>query len=140
MAWQLHNDESVAWRTMGATALQASNTITSSTQTTAVVVGRGTFEVEILVTALSLGTAFDIVIFYVERNTLASTTTWFQIGALPIGDATGVGLSAQGVDNYHFSVTNTGDHQLRLNVQMLGSAASVTYSANLYPHRTTQIA
>jgi hypothetical protein len=138
MAWQAHTDESVAFRTMGATVLVASNTIVTSTQTTAVFVGRGAFEVEILVTALSTGTAFDIVIFYVERNTAAATTTWQQIGALPIGDATGVGLSAQGVDDYHFAVMNTGDYQTRLNVQVLGSAASVTYSANVYPLRTKE--
>ena len=135
MTWQADNDITIPWRTMGATALQASTTITSSTQSTGVFCGRGVFEVAINVTALSTGVGFDIVIFYVERNTLAATTTWQQIGALPVGDQTGVGLSNQGVDNYYFAVHNSGDNQIRINAQVLGSAASVTYSADIYPLR-----
>jgi hypothetical protein len=136
MTWQADNDITIAWRTMGATALQAAVTITTSTQSTGVFCGRGLFEVVINVTALTTGVGFDIVIFYVERNTIAADTTWQQIGALPVGDVTGVGLSNQGVDNYYFAVHNSGDYQLRINAQVLGSAASVTYSADIYPVRS----
>ena len=55
MAWQANNDISIGFNTMGAKALQASTTITTSTQTTGVFVGRGLFNVEIAVTALSVG-------------------------------------------------------------------------------------
>ena len=140
MAWQANTDSSIAWRTMGATVLQASTTITTSTQSSGVFAGRGLFEIEIDVTALSVGVGFDIVLFWIERNTAASTAVWQQIGCLAIGDATGVGLGAQTTDNYHFLVQNTGDNQLRINAQVLGSASSVTYSANIYPARAKEIA
>ena len=41
MAWQANTDSSIAWRTMGATVLQASTTITTSTQSSGVFAGRG---------------------------------------------------------------------------------------------------
>ena len=136
MAWQAANDITIPWRTMGATALQASVTITTTTQSTPVFCGRGVFEVAIDVTALTLGTGFDVVVFYVERDSIASTTTWQQIGMLAVGDATGVGLSTQGVDSYYFAVHNSSDNRIRINAYVLGSAASVTYSADIYPLRS----
>lgn len=135
MAWQVNNDYSVPYRSMGQVDLQASTTITTTTQSTAVFVGKGLLNVEVAVTALSTGTAFDIVAFYIERNTAAAPTVWQQCGMVIVGDETGTGLSNQGVDNYNFPVNNTGDHQMRVNAVLLGSASSVTYSAKVSPLR-----
>jgi hypothetical protein len=140
MAWQVNNDHSVPYRSMGQKDIQASTTITATTTTSALFVGKGLFNVEVDVTALSLGTGFDVVAFYVERNTIASTTDWKQCGLVMVGDVTGTGLSDQGVDNYNFPINNTGDNQIRINALVLGSATSVTYSAKVSPLRDKSVA
>jgi len=140
MTWQGSTDFEIPFRTMGAKALQASTSITSSTATTAVFVGKGLFAITIDVTALSLGgAAFDTVNFLVQRNTLAATTTWQEIGMLVVGDATGLG-AALGVDTYTIFVNNTGDNQVRIYAYVNGSTVSVTYSADIYPVRSKDVA
>jgi len=134
MAWQNTSADQTPYKGMGAKALQASTTITTSTATTAVFVGKGRLDIEIDVTAFSKGTGFDTVNFLVQANTSSASTTWVEIGQLVIGDATGLG-SAFDVDNYVISVNNLQDNQIRIYAYVNGSAASVTYSANAYPLR-----
>jgi len=139
MAWQAINDISRPWNVNGETVLQASTTITTSTNSTGVFVGRGLMAVKIDVTALELGDGFDSVCFYVEANSSAASTTWEQIGVIVAGDVTGIGV-AQGVDTYQVIVNNVQDNQVRIGAYVLGSAASVTYSASVTPIRSKDIA
>ena len=137
MAFIPANDCTVPYRGMDGTVLQASTTITSSTATTAVEVGKGAFVVEIDVTAIHQESGFDAVIFWVEVNTKAATSTYEQCAALPVGDATGTGIAigTTGVGTFPIMVYNVRDNALRLNVKVLGSTDSVTYSAKIYPLR-----
>jgi len=138
MAWIPSNDFNTPWDGVDGTALQASTTITSSTNSTGVEVGKGIFVVKIAVTAIHQESGFDNVMFWIESNTKGATTTWEQCACLAIGDATGVGvaLGTTGVGTYPVAVINPNDNQIRLNVDVLGSTDSVTYSATIYPIRS----
>ena len=58
---------------------------------------------------------------------------------LVVGDATGLG-AALGVDEYTIFVNNTGDNQVRIYAYVNGSVATVTYSADIYPVRSKDVA
>lgn len=139
MAWQRANDETIPWRDVDGTVLQASTTNTSTTQSTAVELGKGSFIVEFKVTAVHQESGFDSVILWVESNTKADTTTYVQIGAMPIGDATGIGV-AQTTGTFGVPVDNYNDNGVRINCAMQGSTDSITYSAKAYPRRGMNIA
>ena len=79
MAWQAVDRTNTGYYTNDGTSLQASTTITSSTASTGVFVGRGVFDIVIDVTAYRGESAFDNIIFWVQRNTAAATTTWQEM-------------------------------------------------------------
>lgn len=135
MAFINADDSTIPWKGVDGTVLQASTTITSSTNTTGVEVGKGKFVVVITTTAIHQESGFDNVSFWVEANTKAATTTYTQLACLPIGDATGVGVAigSTGVGSFPVYINNPYDYQIRLNVDVLGSTDSVTYSAKIYP-------
>ena len=124
----------VPWHN-GGTALQAAATITTDTASTAVVIGNGRFDVVIDVDALTLGTGGDLIVFDIEANSLAATSTWKSIGNLVLGDATARGQAMTATGDYKISVDNQSDYQIRLYVYLTGSASSLTYSAYAYPIR-----
>lgn len=137
MAYMNANDDTVPFYGVDGTVLQASTTITTSTATTGVEVGRGLFCIVITITAIHQESGFDNVCFWVEANTKLTTATYEQIGALPVGDATGVGVAigTTGVGAFPIYVFNPHDYLIRLNTKVLGSTDSVTYSAAIYPLR-----
>jgi Tfp pilus assembly protein PilX len=137
MAYINADDHSIPWYGVDGTALQASATITSSTAGTAVEMGRGLFCVVITVTAIHQESGFDNVAFWIEANTKAATSTYAQIGAVCVGDATGVGVAigTSGVGSFPIYVFNPYDNGIRVNAKVLGSTDSVTYSAKIYPLR-----
>jgi hypothetical protein len=112
--------------------LAASATYTTDTTTTAVFTGQGKMWVEIVVTAYTGGSGVENVEIWVERNTVANTVDWVPLGNITLGDAAGIGM-AMTTGTFRKLIYNTGDYQLRLNVQPYGSASSVTFSANIYP-------
>jgi hypothetical protein len=118
------------------TVLVASNSITTDTQTTAVEVDRGRYDIVYTVTGFTTGTAYDVCTIFVEANTAAAPTVWKQIpGALVLGDASGVGPNLTATGTFKVSIDNPYDYQIRLNVQLTGSAKNLTYAAKLYPLR-----
>jgi hypothetical protein len=124
---------------MGAKALVASKQISTSTAEAGVFVGKGLMMIKLSVTALTLGSGYDVVNFLIQRNTAAATSTWEEIGQVCVGDVAGLGV-AQGADVYTFVVNNTGDYQIRVNAYLAGSAVNVTYSAQAYPLRSKEAA
>jgi hypothetical protein len=124
----------VPWHN-GGTALQAAATITTDTASTAVVIGNGRFDVVIDVDALTLGTGGDLIVFDIEANSLAATSTWYSIGNLVLGDATSRGQAMTATGEYKISVDNQSDYQIRVYAYLTGSASSLTYSAYAYPIR-----
>ena len=134
MAWQRATDLQVPFRDMGGTVLQASTTITSSTASTGVELGKGLMAIEIKVTAVHQESGFDAVIFYAEANTKADTSTYEQFSEKAIGDATGIGI-AFGTGTYVIYGNNDNDNDVRINCKMQGSTDSITYSAKAYPLR-----
>lgn len=142
MAFIPANDSTIPFYGMDGTVLQASTNITTSTATTVVEMGKGLYVIDIDVTAIHQESGFDAVIFWVEVNTKAATSTYEQVAALPVGDATGTGIAigTTGVGTYPIVIYNPRDNGVRLNVKVLGSTDSVTYSARIYPLRDRVVA
>jgi hypothetical protein len=122
------------WENDG-TTLKSSGAVTSSgTAETAVNVGKADFDVEVVVSAATTGTGNDMFLIVVEENTLAATTTWTECGNLCLGDAGGTGRSAAiTTGSFPVGVARSGDNQVRIKTYLVGSAASVTFSATAYP-------
>lgn len=139
MAFIPVNDSTIPFFGMDGTVLQASTTITTSTPTTGVEMGKGLYAIDVAVTAIHQESGFDIVVFWVEANTKAATSTYEQLAGLPIGDATGTGV-ALSTGTFPIYVYNVRDNAIRLNVKVLGSTDSITYSARIYPLRDRVVA
>jgi hypothetical protein len=131
------NDSTIPFYGMDGTVLQASTTITTSTPSTGVEVGKGNYTIDLDITAIHQESGFDAVVFWIEVNTKAATSTYEQIAALPVGDATGTGIAigTTGVGTFPITVYNPRDNAIRINAKILGSTDSVTYSARIYPQR-----
>ncbi len=142
MAFIPANDSTIPFYGMGGTVLQASTTIITSTPTTGVEIGKGLHVIDIDITAIHQESGFDAVVFWVEVNTKAAPSTYEQVTGLPVGDATGTGIAilVEGAGTFPIVIYNPRDNAVRLNVKMLGSTDSITYSARIYPLRDRVVA
>lgn len=139
--WQVDTtDAAIPYRGVDGTVLQASTTDTTDTDSTGVFTGKGLMCIELIVTALvELPTGADRVIFHIESNTKAATSTWLEIANHTIGDVLGAGR-ALGTGTYAIYVNNQQDNQLRIGTELYSSTSSVTWSAKVYPLRRRVLA
>jgi hypothetical protein len=119
---------------IGGLALKASGAVTSSTQETAVIVGKGKFRIVTTVTAVDVASTDEGYVVNLEANTAAATSTWFTLATLLAGGATTVWkMPSVVIGTYVTIVENPYDYQVRVTTTCLASGSSITFSVDAYP-------
>lgn len=122
---------------LGGTALKASGAVTSSTQETAVFVGKGKFRIVTTVSAVDVAGTDEGYVVNLEANTAAVTGTWFKLATLVAGGATAVWKQPSIViGTYVTIVQNPYDYQVRVTTTSLAASSSITFAVDAYPVET----
>ena len=118
--------------------LKASTTETASTTTAGVIIGKGNYEIEIIISAIDVASGDEYYGLLIEANTQNTTGTWYTLAANRFGHST---VNSTGVSDsaftYKLRVENPHDHQMRVRSVIGGTSASITYSvlAHRVPRR-----
>lgn len=119
--------EGIALRAAGATDVNEDGT--------AVIVGKGTYNIVTTITALEVASNDEMYIVKIQANTKSDTSTWYDIGIVFAGGAKEItGEAADDVADEHVQpVTNPYDYQIRTHMTLSGSVATgINFTCTAY--------
>lgn len=130
MAWQT---QKVPFGNDGESLATAVSVTSDGVVGGAVTVGRGQYFVDFTVASYVGGTSFDNMLIIIQANSINADSTWYEVGNILLGDATGRGTALTSVTNAVVGILNQSDSEVRLYAYINGSAVSATVTAKIYP-------
>ncbi len=119
---------------LGAVEVLAETTYTTSANGTAFSLGKGRYDFVFTAADFGVSSAGGAAIVDIVANTAAATSTWKSVGAaVLVGSDAGGGGVVAGDNDYRVGVVNAdGDHQMRIDVYMVGNANDLDLSCKAY--------
>lgn len=123
------------YRGLEGVALKSAGAITSTTNETAVTLGKGRYRLYVNITAIDDDAADDLYHILIQANTESATSTWYELTPkMCFGNSTATGDStSDSTDTFDIIVDNPYDHQMRVRTIVKGTVTTgINYTVDAY--------
>lgn len=124
---------------IGPVSLWTAANTTTTANGTAATAGQGLYLIKIVASALEIASNDEIYGISVQANTVAASSTWYEIGRLTLGCLEKNGVGTDDIaDTFWIGVYNPYDYQIRIRTVVAGTidTTGINFTADMYPVAT----